>query len=239
MISIDYSEMERKFAIEQKMFEGELKLLEKLEDPSLDKDSIKEILGLVKQDTVYIENLGSSITEEELRKWFQGCGNIVSVRIPEDYQTRKKKGIAFITFDTELAAKQAKRHSGMVKYDRKIKVSIAEKKPEIERRIRKEVERKKWDEDEKEMIRKDFNRKRHKHSHNRRSDSEDSRKHHTKKRRSRSKERHRRKKESESESESESSNKKENSDSSYSSSLISENEKAAISKKQIKQAQKE
>ena len=220
-VLIDYTEVEKKFALEQRFFENELKLLEKLEDPTLDKNSLKEILGLVKQDTVYVENLGSLVTEEELRKWFQGCGNIISIRIPEDHISKKKRGIAFITFDTELAAKQAKRHSGMVKHDRKIKISIAEKKPEIERRIRKEVERKQWDEDAKETIRRDFEKRRYRHHR-----SEDRRK-----RRSRSRERRRREKSEDSSSE--------NSESSESSSFISNEDQAVINKEELKRIQKE
>lgn len=229
-VTMDYTEVERKFALEQRVFENELKMLEKLEDPNLDQNSLKEILGLVKQDTVYVENLGSSITEEDLREWFQGCGNIVDVRIPEDRVTRRKRGIAFITFDSEQAAQKAKRHSGMVKYDKKIKVSIAEKKPEIERRLRKEVERKKWDEDEKEAIRKDFERRR-RHSHRRRrSDSEHSRRHRHR-RRSRSKEKRRRRK-GEDESSSGSS------DSSDSSLLNSDMEQNLLNPEELRRMQK-
>ncbi len=169
VVSIDYSAVKSNFEQEEKQFERELRQLEKLQDPNLDKESVKEILGLVKQDTVYVGNLEYSVSETDLREFFKNCGKIISIRIPDDYQTRRKKGYAFITFDSEAAAKQAKRHSGMLLYNRKIKVSIAEKKPEIESKVRKDAGKNEKGLD-KELVRKDFeSRHGHEHSHSRHS----------------------------------------------------------------------
>jgi len=253
-VSIDFSSVETKFEIEKKMFERELKQLEKLEDPNLDKNDIKEILGFTKQDTVYVGNLQYSVNESDLRDLFKGCGKIVSIRMPDDYQTRTKKGFAFITFDSETAAKQAKLRSGRVLYGRKIRVSIADKKPEIERSVRRELEKsKKWDEDEKHEIREDFenrhhdSKRRHRHDSSESSESEKRhRKHHKSRSRSRSrsheKERRPKKYESESENESEKSSNSEveesSSESSGSESSVSGSESIKSAEKKVEETKK-
>jgi RNA recognition motif-containing protein len=225
IVKIDYTAVENKFEQEEKTLERELQRLKKLENPNLDKDSMKELLGLVKQDTIYVGNLEYSVTEEDLREFFKGCGKIISIRIPDDYQTRRKKGYAFITFESEAAAKQAKRHSGMLLYNRKIKISIAEKKPEVESRIRRESEER-MQKGDKEIVRKDFE-ERHTHNHHKRkrnhssSGESDHHNHHNKKKKkNRSRDRSR----NSSKSPSKNSEDKDSSNSSKSSSFLSDNE---------------
>lgn len=98
----------------------------------MDLETLKNTLGLVKEDTVYISNLPYSCTEKDLRELFGDCGQLVSVRLPENRQTKQSRGFAFITFDSEKAAKKALNYDGHKFYDRKLHVQKAEKRPEIE-----------------------------------------------------------------------------------------------------------
>lgn len=63
---------------------------------------------------------------------FGDCGKIVSVRIPEDRQTKQSRGFAFVTFENEKGCRKALNYDGHLFFDRKLKVSKAEKKAEIE-----------------------------------------------------------------------------------------------------------
>jgi len=126
--------MQKAFEQEKRNLEREMKLLENLDNPNLDMDTLKSTLGLVKQDTIYVSNLPYSCTEKDLKELFADCGKILSIRIPENRQTKQSKGFAFITMDNEKSARKALNYDGHKFYDRKLKVSKAEKKPEIEER---------------------------------------------------------------------------------------------------------
>lgn len=132
-VSIDYSKMQKAVEIEKRALEREMRVLERLDKPGdLDLETLKNSLGLVKEDTVYVSNLPYSCTEKDLRELFGDCGQLVGVRIPEDWQTKKSRGFAFITFDSEKAAKKALNYDGHKFYDRKLHVQKAEKRSEIE-----------------------------------------------------------------------------------------------------------
>lgn len=107
-----------------------MRVLERLDKPDLDLETLKNTLGLVKEDTVYISNLPYSVTEKDLRELFGDCGPISSIRLPENRQTKQNRGFAFITFDSDKAAKKALNYDGHKFYDRKIHVQKAEKRPE-------------------------------------------------------------------------------------------------------------
>lgn len=125
--------MQKAVEIEKRALEREMRVLERLDKPGdLDLETLKNTLGLVKEDTVYISNLPYSCTEKDLRELFGDCGQLVSVRLPENRQTKQSRGFAFITFDSEKAAKKALNYDGHKFYDRKLHVQKAEKRPEIE-----------------------------------------------------------------------------------------------------------
>ena len=127
---------------------------------------------MTKRDTIYVGNLPYSITEKDVAEFFGQFGNTVSIRIPEDFQTKMKKGYAFITFDNEAAAKKALQSDGIKYYERRLKISIAEKKPEIEEKRLKGHEEEKRERRERasgrdrdkyeKEARKDFQRRREK-----------------------------------------------------------------------------
>lgn len=65
-VKVDYSKMQKAVEIEKKALEREMRVLERLEQPDLDVDTIKNTLGLVKEDTVYVSSLPFSCTQKDL-----------------------------------------------------------------------------------------------------------------------------------------------------------------------------
>lgn len=127
-VQIDYSKMQKAVEIEKKALEREMRILERLDRPDLDIDTLKDTLGLVREDTVYVSNLPYSCTEKELAELFADCGKIASIRLPENRQTKQNRGFAFITLETDRGAKKALSYDGHKFYDRRLRVSKAEKK---------------------------------------------------------------------------------------------------------------
>jgi RNA recognition motif-containing protein len=76
--------MQKAVELEKKALEREMRVLERLDRPDLDEDTLKNTLGLVKEDTVYVSNLPFSCNERDLRELFGDCGGITNVRIPEN-----------------------------------------------------------------------------------------------------------------------------------------------------------
>ena len=87
-VNLDFSKMQKAVEIEKKNLEREMRLLEQLDRPDLDIETVRNFLGLVKEDTVYVSNLPYSCTEKDLRDLFGDCGTIMAVRLPENRQTR-------------------------------------------------------------------------------------------------------------------------------------------------------
>ncbi|MCX5834052.1 MAG: RNA-binding protein [Deltaproteobacteria bacterium] len=56
---------------------------------------------------LYIGNLASGVTEQELKDNFSTVGNIVSLAIIKDKFTGLSKGFGFVEMETEEAAKEA------------------------------------------------------------------------------------------------------------------------------------
>ena len=132
-VQIDYSKMQRAVEMEKRNLEREMRMLEKLDDVgNLDMATLKSTLGLVKEDTLYVSNLPYSCTEEDLGKLFGDCGKILSIRMPENRQTKQNRGFAFITMENEKGARKALNYDGHKIHGRKLRVSKAEKKMEIE-----------------------------------------------------------------------------------------------------------
>ena len=131
-VKVDYSKMQKAVEIEKKALEREMRVLERLDRPDLDLDTIKSTLGLVKEDTIYVNNLAFSCTAKDIEEIFGDCGGILSIRLPEDKQTKQNRGFAFVTFDSEKAAKRALNYDGHKYLDRKLRVSKAEKRVDVE-----------------------------------------------------------------------------------------------------------
>ena len=82
-------------------------------------ETFKSSFGLVKQDTLYVCNIPYHYEEADLVDLFKDCGTIKSVNIPEDRLTRKKRGFAFVTLDSDKAARKALNYDGHKVMDRR------------------------------------------------------------------------------------------------------------------------
>jgi RNA recognition motif-containing protein len=131
-LKIDYSNVKKTFEKEKQNLEKDMRMLETLENPDLDIETLKKTLGLSKKDTVYVGGISYARTVNEIKEHFLDCGPILSVRMPENPQTKQNKGFAFITFETEDGAKKALQNDGTLLDNRKLKVNITEKKADFE-----------------------------------------------------------------------------------------------------------
>ncbi len=77
------------------------------------------------QNKLFIGNLSFKLGEDDIRQLFEKFGEIVEVAIPRNRETDKPRGFAFVTFETEDAAKGALTLDGQEVDGRKIRVSIA------------------------------------------------------------------------------------------------------------------
>ncbi len=74
---------------------------------------------------VYVGNLHYRANEYELKDFFSRFGEVVTVRIVKDRQTRRSKGFAFITFATAHEATAATKMNGENMKGRTLVVRIA------------------------------------------------------------------------------------------------------------------
>jgi RNA recognition motif-containing protein len=65
---------------------------------------------------LYIGNLSSKVTEDDLRANFSGAGKVLSVNIIKDRLSGLSKGFGFVEMDSEAEAKEAiqKFHGGQL-----------------------------------------------------------------------------------------------------------------------------
>ena len=56
---------------------------------------------------VYVANLPSQTTEVEIRALFSKAGNVMSVKIVQDRQTGRSRGIAFVEMSTQWEGRRA------------------------------------------------------------------------------------------------------------------------------------
>ncbi|HYA15275.1 MAG TPA: RNA-binding protein [Syntrophales bacterium] len=65
---------------------------------------------------LYIGNLSSNVTEDDLRANFSGAGKVLSVNIIKDRLSGLSKGFGFVEMDSEEGAKEAiqKFHGGQL-----------------------------------------------------------------------------------------------------------------------------
>ena len=126
-----------------RQMEIEMNRLEKLNSKDeLDVETFKTSFGLVKQDTLYVCNIPYHFEEADLINLFKDCGEIKNVSIPEDRMTRKNRGYAFVTLDSDKAARKGLNYDGHKVLNRPLKVSLAQPDKQHENRNRdRETER--------------------------------------------------------------------------------------------------
>jgi len=57
-------------------------------------------------ENLYVKNLDDSVTEDELRKLFEACGNVKNVKIMTD-SSHRSRGFGFVSFNTQEEATKA------------------------------------------------------------------------------------------------------------------------------------
>jgi len=83
---------------------------------------------------LYVGNLSYNTTEDGLRNFFAGYGNVVSVKIILDRETGNSKGFGFIEMGTDEEASAAINGTNGQEFDgRQLRVNEAMDKPRRER----------------------------------------------------------------------------------------------------------
>lgn len=77
-------------------------------------------------NSVYVGNLSWNATEEQLSEEFAQFGNVLRIKLPTDRETGKKRGFAFVDFETSQSAQSAiSKMNGQEFLGRPLKVSEA------------------------------------------------------------------------------------------------------------------
>jgi RNA recognition motif-containing protein len=80
---------------------------------------------------LFVGNLGSEVTHEELRRLFEAYGQVGQVHIVRDRDTGLPRGFAFVEMKHEAEAEKAiKALNGSILRDRALNVSYARPRPE-------------------------------------------------------------------------------------------------------------
>lgn len=79
---------------------------------------------------LFVGNLSYSVTEDELRQLFSQHGEVTSVAVPNDKETGRPRGFAFVEMQSQAAAEAAmKALNGYQLSGREMKVDISTPKP--------------------------------------------------------------------------------------------------------------
>jgi RNA recognition motif-containing protein len=80
---------------------------------------------------LFVGNLGSEVTYEELRRLFEAYGQVVQVHIIVDRDTGLPRGFAFVEMTNDAEAEKAIRAlNGSILGDRTLEVNYARPRPE-------------------------------------------------------------------------------------------------------------
>jgi len=78
---------------------------------------------------LYVSNLGFKVTDNDLRKLFEGFGQVSSAKIITDRETGRSRGFGFVEMDSEKDATSAmNKLNGMEMEGRAISVSVAKER---------------------------------------------------------------------------------------------------------------
>jgi len=79
---------------------------------------------------LFVGNLGSEVTHEELRRLFEAYGEVVQVHIIVDRDTGLPRGFAFVEMTNDVEAEKAIKLNGSILGDRTLDVNYARPRPE-------------------------------------------------------------------------------------------------------------
>ena len=77
---------------------------------------------------VFVGNLDYNVTEDEVKDFFQGCGDISEVKLIKDYETGRFKGFGFISFDSNESMQNAIQKNGEDFKGRPVRINEAKPK---------------------------------------------------------------------------------------------------------------
>lgn len=80
------------------------------------------------QTKIYVGNLSYSVTEHDLRQFYSEFGSISEVIIPQDRETGRVRGFAFVSFENQAEAQNALLTNGKEFMGRTLKVNIAKER---------------------------------------------------------------------------------------------------------------
>lgn len=84
---------------------------------------------------IFVGNLSWKTTEEQLKAFFEVCGQVVSAKIVTDKTTGRSKGFGFVEMaDEEAAANAIRELNGKPLVDRPLRLSLAQERERSERR---------------------------------------------------------------------------------------------------------
>jgi len=79
---------------------------------------------------LFVGNLSFKTTQQELQDMFAECGEVVSVSIPQDRDTGRQRGFAFVEMASQADAEAAiKALNGREVGGRQLSVSVSQPKP--------------------------------------------------------------------------------------------------------------
>ena len=79
---------------------------------------------------LFVGNLGSEVTHEELRRLFEAYGQVVQVHIIVDRDTGLPRGFAFVEMTNDAEAEKAIALNGSMLSDRTLDVNYARPRPQ-------------------------------------------------------------------------------------------------------------
>lgn len=78
---------------------------------------------------LFVGNLSFKLSEDDLKSLFSQCGEVVSVSMPTDRETGRKRGFAFVEMASDMEAEAAiKQFNGHTVETRQISVSVSRPK---------------------------------------------------------------------------------------------------------------
>lgn len=77
------------------------------------------------QNKIYVGNLNYTSSDQDIRQCFSEFGEISEIVVPQDRETGRPRGFAFVTFATDEEAQKALSMDGKDFMGRMIKVNIA------------------------------------------------------------------------------------------------------------------
>ena len=79
-------------------------------------------------DKIYVGNLAYAVTRDDLQNFFAEFGAIANISIPQDRETGRARGFAFIQFEDAASAEKSLQKDGQDLLGRNIRVNIAKER---------------------------------------------------------------------------------------------------------------